>query len=148
MGSTTKAATSPPASSRTQRVDVAEGDLGRRQERAETVAELGAAVEGEGAGGEPVEGVVGVDDPGPTGGVPGELDGRLDGLGPRVGEEHPLDAVMAAGHQRLGQEAGQQGAVHLDQVGQVGVDGLVQRLLDPGWFRPRAKTPKPERKSR
>ena len=115
-----------------QRVDVAEGDLGRRQQGPETVAELPAPVEREGPGGEPVETVVGVDDPVPTGGVPGELDGRLDGLGPRVGEDHPFDTGMGPGHQRFGQEAGQEGAVHLDQVGQVGVDGVVESLLDPG----------------
>ena len=33
-------------------------------------------------------------------------------------------------HQRLGQQPGQQGAVELDQVGQVGVEGLVEGVLD------------------
>ena len=33
-------------------------------------------------------------------------------------------------HQGLGQQAGQEGAVQLDQVGQVGVDGLVEGVLD------------------
>ena len=54
----------------------------------------------------------------------------LDRLGAGVGEEDPLDARMSAGDQRLGQEAGQQGAVHLHQVGQVGIDRLVERLFD------------------
>ena len=50
-------------SSRARALDVAEGDhVGPRQQRTETAAELAAAVEGEGPGGQPVEGVVAVED--------------------------------------------------------------------------------------
>ena len=108
-----------------QAVDVAEGHARGGEQGAEAVAELLAPVERQRPGGEPVEAVVAVDDPVALGGGPGELDGRLDGLGPRVGEEGALDAGVRPFHQRLGQEPGQQGAVHLDQVGQIGVEGLV-----------------------
>ena len=55
---------------------------------------------------------------------------RLDGLGAGVGEEDPLDPGVRPGHELLGQDAGQQGAVHLHEVGQVGVEGVVQGLDD------------------
>jgi hypothetical protein len=76
--------------------------------------------------------MVAVEDPGAPGGVAGELDGRLDRLGPRIGEDDPLDAGMGPGHEFLGQQAGKQGAVQLGQVGKVGVERLVQRVLDAG----------------
>ncbi len=111
--------------------DVAEGHGSRtRQEVAEPLAKLGAAVEGECAGGQPVEGVVGVEDPRATCGLPGELDGRLDGLGTRVAEEHPVDVVPAPLHELFGQESRQESAVHLDHVREVKVDGLVERRLE------------------
>ena len=55
------------------------------------VAELLAAVEGQRAGGQAVEGVVGVEDAGAPGGVAGELDRGLHRLGARVAEEDPAD---------------------------------------------------------
>ena len=56
--------------------------------------------------------------------------GRLDGLGPRVAEEHPVDVLPAALHQLFGEETRQERAVHLDHVREVQIDGLVQRGLE------------------
>lgn len=53
-------------------------------------------------------------------------------LGPGVGEQGPLDAGVGALHERLGQEPGKQRAVHLDEVGEVRVEGLVDRPGDSG----------------
>ena len=55
---------------------------------------------------------------------------RLDGLGAGVAEEQSLDLLRAARDQLLGQQSRQQRAVHLHHAGQVGVEGLVQRVLD------------------
>ena len=123
----------PPLQLSAQGLDVGEGDgLAARQEFAETLAELGAPVEGQGAGGEPMEGVLGKEDPGPAGGLPGELDGRFDRLGPGVAKKDPVDVARAPPYELLGQEPGQQGAVHLDHVREVKVDRLVQCRLEGG----------------
>ena len=114
-----------------QGADVAERDhVGSREQRTEPAAELAAAVQGERAGREAVEGVVAVEDAGPLGGGAGELDRALDRLGARVGEEDPLDAGVRPLDQLFGQDAGQEGAVHLHEVGQVGVERVVERLHD------------------
>ncbi len=68
-------------------------------------------------------------DPWALRGVLGELDGALDRLGAGVREEAALQPVVAAGDESLGQQPRQQGAVELDQVRQVEVDGLDERLL-------------------
>ena len=78
----------------------------------------------------PVERVVAVEDAGPLRGGPGELDRALDGLGARVGEDDPLDSGVRAGHQLLGQDAREERTVHLHEVREVGVEGVVQRLDD------------------
>ena len=43
--------------------------------------------------------------------------------------------------QLLGQEPGQERAVHLHEVGQVGVERVVERLDDAGWPRPEGEDP-------
>jgi hypothetical protein len=62
----------------------------------------------------------------------GELDGSLNGLGSRVAEEHALDLGGTALDELLGQESGQQRAVHLHHVRQVRVDCLMQGVFDGG----------------
>jgi len=57
--------------------------------------------------------------------------GELDGLGPRIREEGSFNPGMGTGQERLGQESGQQGAVHLDEVGEIPVEGLAQGAGDP-----------------
>ena len=116
-----------PAQFGGQRVQVAERDHGVRQQRGEAAAELRRAVDRQRPGGQPVERVVAVDDPAPPGGVPGELQRRLDRLGAAVAEVHPVQPGRL-GQQPLGQQAGQQRGVELDQVGEFRVEHLVQRL--------------------
>ena len=131
MGSITKRGDVAAAQLAGQGADVAERDhVGPREQRAETAAELTAAVEGEGPGRQPVEGVVAVEDARPLRRGADELDRTLDRLGARVGEEDPLDAGMGPLDQLLGQDAGQERTVHLHEVGQVGVERVVQRLDD------------------
>ena len=97
-----------------QRVEVAEaGSQVSGSSGSKPLAELGRAVDGQRAGGQPVEGVVAVDDAAATGGVAGELQRGLDRLGAAVAEEHPVQArglgeqplrpaARAAGRSRTG----------------------------------------------
>ena len=85
--------------------------------------------------------MVGEEDAVAARGGPGELDRRLDGLGPRVAEVHPLDPRVAAFGQGLGQQARVEGAVDLGHGGEVEVDGVVQRLLDHGVAAPEGEDP-------
>ena len=110
-------------------VEVAEGDRRVRQQRVEAAAELGRAVDGQRPGGQPVEGVVAVDDAAAPGGVPGELQRGLDRLGAAVAEEHPVK-TWRLGEEALREQAGQRAAVELGPVGQLGVQRVVQRLAD------------------
>ena len=103
---------------------------GARQEVTEPLTEVRAAVQRECPGTQPMEGVVGVENPRAPRGLPGEFDGRLDGLGARVAEEHPVDVVPAPLDQLLRQETRQESAVHLDHVREVEIDGLVERSLE------------------
>ncbi len=112
-----------------QRVEVAERDAAVRQQRAEAAAELGRSVDRQRAGGQAVEGVVAVEDARPAGGVPGELQRGLDRLGAAVAEVRAAHAGDL-GEQPLGEQAGQQRAVELDQVGDLAVQQVVQRLAD------------------
>ena len=112
-------------------LDVPEGHrVAVGKQRAEALSELLAPVEGERSVGQAVEGVVAVEDPIALGGAPRELDGRLHRLGPRVGEEDPLDAGRSPPHQRFGQQTGKQSAVQLGEIGQIGIQRLVERVLD------------------
>jgi hypothetical protein len=78
-----------------QRVDVTEGHLlAARKQRSEAVAELRASVQRKSARGEPVKGVVTIEDSIAFRRAAGELQGALDGFGTGVGEDHPLDARM------------------------------------------------------
>ena len=95
----------------------------------------------------PVERVVAVDDASAAGGVAGELQRRLDGLGAAVAEVDPVE-VRRRGEQPLGQQAGQRRRVELGQVGQIGVEDVVQAWRTTGWWRPSANTPKPASMSR
>ena len=113
------------------------------QEWTEPAAEFAAAVEGERPGRQAVEGVVAVEDAGPLRGGPGEFDRALDRLCARVGEEDPLDSRVRAGHELLGQDAGQERAVHLHEVREVGVEGVVQRLHDRRMPRPEGEDAEP-----
>ncbi len=74
--------------------------------------------------------MLGIENLGPLRRVPGELDRGLDGLGAGVTEESPADARVGTGDKLLGQQPGQQGAVHLDHVGQVKVERLMEGSLD------------------
>src|SRR5664279_4698752 len=74
--------------------------------------------------------MVALEDPLSPGGTSGELDGRLHRLRPGVGEEDSLDAGVGPVDQLLGQQTGEQSAVQLDQVGEVGLDGLSESVLD------------------
>ena len=115
---------------------VAERDhVAPREQGAEAAAELLPAVEGERPRREPVKGVVAIEDAGALRGRPGELDGALDCLCSGVGEEHPLDPRVRPGDQLLGQDAREEGAVHLHEVGQVGIERVVQRTNDC-WMAP------------
>ena len=123
------AATSPWRSSAASASRSPSGIGGVGQQRVEPAAELGRAVDGQRTRGEPVEGVVAVDDAAAPGGVPGELQRGLDRLGAAVAEEHPVQAGRL-GQQPLREQARQRPAVELGPVGQLGVERVVQRLAD------------------
>ena len=77
-----------------------------------------------------MEGVIGVENPRATRGLTCEFDGRLDGLGARITEEHPVDVVPAALHELFSEQSRQERAVHLDHVRQVQFDSLMERSLE------------------
>ena len=104
-----KAATSPRASSRAQRIEIAERTrVAAGQQRPEALAELLVAVQRERAEREAVEGVAGVEDPRAAGRRASELDRALDGLGAGVGRHHRRDPRRRAGDQLLGERTGKQ----------------------------------------
>ncbi|CAM5269625.1 hypothetical protein SFIMM107S_07527 [Streptomyces griseus] len=114
-----------------QRVQIAERHGRVGEQRGEPVAEAALPVDRQGSGGEPVEGVVAVEDPGLPGGVPGELQRRLDRFRTAVPEENAVQ-VRAVGQQLLGEQSGQRLAVEAGEVGQLGVQDVVQGLPDDG----------------
>jgi hypothetical protein len=118
-----------PAQLALQGVEVAERERGVRQQRGEALAELVGAVDRQGAGGEPVEGVVEVQDAGLAGEVPGELQRRLDGLGTAVAEVDAVE-VRRPGQQGLAEQPGERRRVELGEVGQVEVEDVVHGLAD------------------
>ncbi len=89
-----------------------------------------------------MEGVVAVEDPGAPGGVPGELQGRLHRLGAAVAEEDPVQ-VRAVREQLLGQQPGQRLAVEPGQVGELGVQDVVQGAADDRVVPAQAHHPEP-----
>ncbi len=64
------------------------------------------------------------------GGVAGEFDRRLDRLRAGVAEEHLGQVGRAGGEDFLGQQARQQGHVHLHHVRQFGIQHVFQGLHD------------------
>ena len=114
-----------------QPLEITERDHGVREQGVEAVAELLGPVDGKRTGGQAVERVVAVDDASATGGVAGELQRRLDGLGAAVAEVDPIE-VWCRGEQPLGQHARERRRVELGQVGQIGVDDVVNGLPDHG----------------
>src|SRR5215472_16959130 len=113
-----------------QRFGIPERDSLALEQLAESLAELLAAVECQGTGREAMEGVLSVENLGPLRRMPGELDRGLDGLRAGVAEEDPADIWVGACDKLLSQQPRQQGAVHLDHVGQVEVERLMEGSLD------------------
>jgi hypothetical protein len=113
-----------------QRVQVAERHRNGLDQGAEALPEFLAAVQGERAGGQAVECVLGVGDLRSLGELPGELDRCLDRLRARIAEEDAANAGVRPARELLGEQSGQQGTVHLHHVGQVQIDRLMQRGLD------------------
>ncbi len=113
--------------------EVVEGDFERAGDGvAEFFAEEVGAVDGEGAGGEAVEGVVAVDDFLAACVGAGELEGAFDGFCAGVGEEDAGEVVGGVGAEFLCDEAGEEGAIHADEVGEVGAHGLFDDGADLG----------------
>ena len=75
--------------------------------------------------------MVAVDDPLPPGTPPGELQRRFHRLRAAVAEVHPVQA-RGLGQQPFPEQAGQQGGVELDQIGEFGVEHVVQGFADHG----------------
>lgn len=86
--------------------------------------------------------MVAVQDPGLPGGVPGELQRGLHRLGAAVAEEHPVQ-VRAVGEELLGQQPGQRLAVEAGEVGELGVEDVVQCRADDGVVAPQAHDAEP-----
>ncbi|CAM5324373.1 hypothetical protein SAFG77S_00079 [Streptomyces afghaniensis] len=89
-----------------------------------------------------MEGVRAVQDSGSAGDEAGELQRSLDGLRSAVAEEHPVQ-VRAVREQLLGQQARQRLAVEPGEVGEPGVQDVVQRLAHHGVVAAQAHHPEP-----
>ena len=85
----------------------------------------------EGAEGEPVVGTFLGEDAGPLGVGPGKLEGALDGLGAGVAEEAGVTWGEFFG-EGLGEETGEDGAVHLDHVGEIEFQNVADGFLEGG----------------
>ena len=120
-----RAATSPAGQLPAHGVEVAEGHLRAREQGAEAVPELLGPVDRQRARRQAVEGVIAVEDAGPAGGAAGELERRLHRLGAAVAHVDPVQ-VRGPVDEGLGQQPGQERRVHLHQVGQLGVEDVVQ----------------------
>ena len=95
-------------------------------ERPKAGAEVLIAAQRHGAIGQAVEGVVAVEDGRAAGRGAAELDRRLRGLGAGVAEEQLRQPGHVAG-EALGEQAGEQGHVELDQSGQLAAQHLLER---------------------
>ena len=113
-----------------ERIDVPERHGLALQQLAKALAEFLAAVEGQGTGRQTVKRVLRIENLRPLRRMPGEFDCGLNGLGAGVAEEDTADTRMGASDKLLGQQPGQQRAVHLDHVGQVEVERLMEGRLD------------------
>ena len=98
-------------------------------QRAEALAEDLIAVERQRAISEPVIGMVAIDDAVAAGGGAGKFQRRLDRLRSGIGEKHLVEMRHIA-QQTLGQNAGQCRDVHLDEVGKVAVENLLEGVTD------------------
>lgn len=125
-----------------QGVEITEGDGGVGQQRGEAVPETVLAVDRQRPGGQAVEGVRAVQDARLPGGVPGELERGLHRLGAAVAEEHPVQ-VRTVGEEPLREQPGQRRAVEAGEVGEPGVEDVVQRLADDGVMAAEAHHPEP-----
>lgn len=125
-----------------QGVEITERYGGVGQQRGEAVPEAVLAVDGQGSGGQAVEGVRAVQDARFPGGVPGELERGLHRLRAAVAEEHPVQ-MRTVGEQPLREQPGQRLAVEAGEVGELGVEDVVQRLADDGVMAAEAHHPEP-----
>ena len=133
MGSTTTAATSPLRSSRSSACEVAGGHLVEpRHELAEALAELLAAVDRQGAQHEAVKGVLEVEHARTPGGRARELEGGVHGVGAGVGEEDGVESGRHPRDELLGEEAGEQRDVHLDEARPLQLEGFLERAPHRG----------------
>jgi len=129
--------------------DIAEGDaVGARQQGAEALAEVVPAVERQCPVGQAVVGVVAVEDAGAVRRLAGELDGRLDRLGARIAEEDTLDALVRTVDEASARTPGRRAQSIWTRFGRSASMASWSAFLITGWLRPRAKTPKPESRSR
>ena len=113
--------------------DVVEGHLDRAGgELAEAFLEEVGAVDGESTAGETVEGVVAVDDFLALGVGAGELESAFDGFSAGVGEEDAFEISAGVFGELLGDEAGEEGAIHSHQVRQILIHHLAEDGADLG----------------
>ena len=75
--------------------------------------------------------VVGVEDPPAARRAPGELERRLDRLGSGVPEVHPVEPGDPL-DDRLGEQAGEEGAVELEEVREALAERVLERLPEDG----------------
>ena len=128
-GSTRNAATSPRASSRAERVEVAEGDgLAARQQRPGALAVLGVAVHRQRSHRQAVEAALAEQHARPAGGHARELERRLDRLRPRVREHGGVDPLRHPREQILGEQAGGERDAQLREVGRPRRERLRERV--------------------
>src|SRR3954469_1620937 len=97
-----------------------------RQQRLEALAEDLIAIEGERAAGQAVKCVAAIDDPGPAGRRARELDRSLDRFRAGVREEY-FFKMRHEREQPLGEQARKRRDIHLNQIGQIGVEHALER---------------------
>ena len=121
----------PPVALGPGRIGVAERDhVAPGEERAEAAAEFPSPVESERPGGQAVEGVVAVEDAGPLRGGPGELIALSTASAPELVKKTRSIPGCARATSCSARTPGRREQSICTRFGEVGVEGVVQRLHD------------------
>jgi hypothetical protein len=107
-------------------------EFGSREEGAEIFTEVARVGDGEGTIGKAVIGAFLSKDAGAFSEGAGELEGAFDRFGARVAEEAGIAGGAKFFDKGFGEKAGEDGAVHLNHIGEIEFEDVLNRFLNGG----------------